>query len=224
MFFSKSFALIALVAMAVASSSSSVVEAARLKGNNTNKKTPDDSSNANHRNLMSKKGGKCKTKQGTRKVRIVNSSRTQPFSPFFVMVHSEELNEGPLYVQGQKPSPGLAQLAEEGSPAGLLIEYDEDTDDSILSAEMVVAGNFQVAGPPVDGGALFPLQTAEIEVEITEDYHYLTIASMGINTNDMFVALNGVDICDGGLFTSPGLDAGSETNNELCSRYVSYCD
>ena len=58
--------------------------------------------------------------------------------------------------------------------------------------------------------------TLEIEVEVSRQYPLVTIASMAINTNDCFVALNGVEVYNGLVIDAPGLDAGSEINNERC--------
>ena len=56
-----------------------------------------------------------------------------------------------------------------------------------------------------------------MKVEVSEDYPLVTIATMAINTNDCFTALNGVRLSPGMALDLPGLDAGSEENNEKCS-------
>ena len=68
--------------------------------------------------------------------------------------------------------------------------------------------------------------TASIPITLGNGCDYVTIASMAINTNDCFVAINGERVQLRGMprplpdsqeFILPGLDAGSEENNELCS-------
>jgi hypothetical protein len=67
-------------------------------------------------------------------------------------------------------------------------------------------------------GAPFLLgQEVVIPVWVNEDYPYVTIASMAINTNDAFVAINGMALKPGDRVTSVGYDAGSEENNEQCT-------
>ena len=47
---------------------------------------------------------------------VTNLAYQQPLSPFFVLVHSSETM--PLFKYGMPASPQLAELAEDGSPAG----------------------------------------------------------------------------------------------------------
>jgi hypothetical protein len=65
---------------------------------------------------------------------------------------------------------------------------------------------------PFTGGERF-----DIVVEVCEEYPLVTIAAMAINTNDCFVAMNGVEVMPGMVLNLDGLDSGSEENNELCS-------
>ncbi len=67
-------------------------------------------------------------------------------------------------------------------------------------------------GAPYVGGAIF-----DIEVEVSDDYPLVTVASMAINTNDCFVAMNGFRAYPGKVGLFDGLDAGSEENNEDCA-------
>lgn len=53
---------------------------------------------------------------------------------------------------------------------------------------------------------------------MTDLFSHVTIAAKALNTNDAFVALNGVVIQPGDSFTVPAYDAGSEENNELCTQ------
>ena len=134
-------------------------------------------------------------------VRIDNLTFQQPLSSFFVMTHNNDAE--PLYEMGEEASTPLATLAEDGNPTALADAFkDEDG----------VAKAFTVQGP-VPSGAY-----REFDIYLSEKYPYLTLGAMAINTNDCFVALNGVKISNrGSAFNLPGLDAGSERNNELCT-------
>ena len=134
-------------------------------------------------------------------VRIDNLSFQQPLGGVFVMTHNNRVN--PLYQMGEEASEELADLAETGNPAALVEKFD---------------GKHGVASASSVDGPLRPGASREFKVTLSRNYPYLTLGSMAINTNDCFVALNGVRIGRyGSLFNLPGLDAGSEVNNELCT-------
>lgn len=159
---------------------------------------------------QSSKANKRKRSKGSKKghesqhltLNIVNEAFNQPFSPFFVMVHNSDAE--PLYVRGSPASEPLALLAENGSPAKLVEYYTMNT-NGVKSADAFVEN------PP-----FFLGDKVEIEVEVSDEYPLVTIASMAINTNDCFVSLNGVKVYEGQTIDVPGLDAGSEENNESC--------
>lgn len=72
------------------------------------------------------------------------------------------------------------------------------------------------SGAPYFGG-----DTLEILIQTSRRYPLVTIATMLINTNDGFTAINGLnlnpdDICNS-IVTVPAYDAGTEENNELCA-------
>ena len=146
-----------------------------------------------HRNLRRRRSYRFKLK-------VTNLSVRQPFSPFFVMVHDYSVR---LYEFGEEASSQLARLAEDGDPQPLVDFFDGR--DGVLSAAL------HNTDAPYVGG-----ETTEIEIVLNRRYPLVTIASMGINTNDLFVSLNGVRLYRGSVFYSDGLDAGSEENNELC--------
>lgn len=140
----------------------------------------------------------------TLKLTIINESFNQPFGPFFVMVHSSDAE--PLYVRGKPASEPLALLAENGSPAELLDYYNNTMNYGVKSV-----ASFS-EGVPYFGG-----DNLQIEVEVSMRYPLVTIATMAINTNDCFTALNGMHLFPGQVVDVPGLDAGSEENNESCA-------
>jgi hypothetical protein len=67
------------------------------------------------------------------------------------------------------------------------------------------------------GAPFFVGQELIIPVFVTDHFSRITIAAKALNTNDAFVALNGIVLRPGSSVTVPAYDAGSEQNNELCS-------
>ena len=134
---------------------------------------------------------------------VLNEAFQQPFGAFFVMVHNDDAL--PLYHRGGPASHELAVLAEDGNPANLVDFYTKNNH-----------GVFYV-GSHSDGAPYFGGETTDIQVTVTEEYPYVTIASMAINTNDCFVAINGMQLSRGMVLDTPGLDAGTEENNEKCN-------
>lgn len=122
------------------------------------------------------------------------------------MVHNKDVE--PLYIRGQQASEELARLAEDGNP-GLLVEKYGGLEG---------VGTVFAHTPGVGGsGPLFGGETTSIDLEVSDEYPLVTIASMAINTNDCFVAINSMPLRSGMVVSSPGLDAGSEENNENCN-------
>ena len=69
------------------------------------------------------------------------------------------------------------------------------------------------------GGLLDPGQSKTIMVSGAKGARQITLAAMLIPTNDTFFALNGAALPRGlktVTYRSPGYDAGSEPNDELC--------
>lgn len=135
-------------------------------------------------------------------LRVENLSNQQPFSPFFVMVHNDQAV--PLFKMGEPPNSMLATLAELGNPNPFVNYYTNTNTTGVFSAE--------TQGGVTQGG-----NTLEIKVTVSNEFNLVTIASMCENTNDCFVALNGVELMPGMILEEPGLDAGSEDNDESCA-------
>eukprot|EP00954_Amorphochlora_amoebiformis_P030303 1394453-Amorphochlora_amoeboformis.AAC.2 len=133
-------------------------------------------------------------------VRIDNLAFRQPLSGIFVMTHDDKTE--PLFQFNKPASAELAILAEDGNPGPLVTKFKD--------AEGVKTA-FAVGGPVPPGGF------TTFNVSLSPDM-LLSLATMAVNTNDAFVSLNGVEVNpEGSTFYLPGLDAGSEDNNELCS-------
>mmetsp|Transcript_21149 Transcript_21149/g.37458 ORF Transcript_21149/g.37458 Transcript_21149/m.37458 type:complete len:258 (+) Transcript_21149:162-935(+) len=133
-------------------------------------------------------------------VEIQNGSWQQPLSPYFVMVHKAMTK--PLYKQGEHASHELARLAEDGNPTPLVDYYKH-----VHGVYQAFAANNKLTHP----GDSF-----KFKVYIPYGAK-LTLASMAVNTNDCFVAVNGVDVKNEARLALPGLDAGTEANNEKCN-------
>jgi len=167
------------------------------------------------RSKSSKNSMKNKTK--TLNLRIINQTYQQPLSGFFVMVHNN--NATPLYVRGDRNTPAsdaLIQLAENGNPGHLVAMYDGVDVEGVKPSSAMMHFNDHTGGPTLPGAS------TTIEVEVDDMYPLVTIAAMAVNTNDCFVSMNGVDLYSNDdnevlVLDLPGLDAGSEPNNELCA-------
>ena len=136
------------------------------------------------------------------KVKVTNQAYQQPFGAFFVMTHNDQ--NAPLFKVGEGASDALATLAEDGNPAQLVEAYNVSSNVGYVAAK--------TKGAPYFGG-----ESLEFMVPYDMNYPYLTIASMAINTNDCFVALNGVKLEPDAVHQAPGYDSGTEENNEKCS-------
>jgi hypothetical protein len=136
---------------------------------------------------MGSKKGSSKGRDGEELyLTVTNLAYQQPFSGFFVMVHNADVD--PLFTLGMAVTEELAVFAEDGNPFPVAASYDGA--EGVLSA---VA--FTNETPTFVGEKLV------IPVTVTKDYPYVTIASMAINTNDCFVAINGTELwrLDGAL-------------------------
>mmetsp|Transcript_20404 Transcript_20404/g.37929 ORF Transcript_20404/g.37929 Transcript_20404/m.37929 type:complete len:245 (-) Transcript_20404:47-781(-) len=158
-------------------------------------------------------GRRCSRKDGFKKINgicqkqlqitVQNAALNQPFAPFFVMVHTKDAP--PIYRQGEPASTQLAELAENGATQSLVDYYKEMHKKEV----------FYVGSQATETGPLFPGEELKFNVWVTPEYNQISIASMAINTNDCFVAVNSMT-AELGKLALPGLDAGSEENNEDC--------
>mmetsp|Transcript_13467 Transcript_13467/g.14751 ORF Transcript_13467/g.14751 Transcript_13467/m.14751 type:complete len:233 (+) Transcript_13467:59-757(+) len=156
-------------------------------------------------NFVAEEARTLKKKKGKKsKMEITNLTYKQPLSGFFVMVHDCDM-VSPLFTFGQPSSDELQALAEGGELEPLRTYYDGM--DGVHSIQL---------NP--NGGALLPGASVEFEINELKDYRCLTVAAMAVNTNDCFVALNGVKVDGSFTYTEPGLDAGTEENNEACTH------
>ncbi len=133
------------------------------------------------------------------KVTITNLTAGQVFSPVLVVSHWKDVS---LFKLGEPASEPLAMLAEGGATQPLID---------------AVADNFRVRGSAVSDGPVLPGMSKTIMVPINRGGR-ISLASMLVNTNDAFVALDTVSAYSTGEknFYAFAYDAGSELNDELC--------
>ena len=139
------------------------------------------------------------------KITVTNIANEQPMSGFFIAVHDSDFP--PLYEMGMPaPDNGLANLAENGNATSLVDYYTSDMLASHSSDVRVFSNN----------GPLFGGDSISTIVTVSRRYPFVSLASMAINTNDCFVGFAGRRLEPGMSFTVPGLDSGTEENNENC--------
>ena len=137
-------------------------------------------------------------------VRITNITNSISFTPIVVASHRKKLS---IFELGKPASDELATIAESGNPGpltGLLDSGGANVDNSFDQL------------PPF--GLLLPGESVTVRVSAAHGARRITVASMMLPTNDGFIALNGVKAPKRGSVTyySPGYDAGTEPNDELC--------
>jgi hypothetical protein len=135
-------------------------------------------------------------------LKITNLTYKQPFGPFFVMIHNASVI--PIFQLGEAPSQTLRILAEDGDATPMAKDYADQ--------EGVFFSGIYNEGSPWGGGTHF-----FVTCPYRQEFPFVTIAGMAVNTNDGFIALNGVRIVPNMVVTGPMYDAGSEKNNELCA-------
>ncbi len=133
-------------------------------------------------------------------VTITNITNSINFTPILVASHRKGVS---LYELGSPASDELTAIAEGGDIAPLSAVLQDDP---------------RVADVQDSGDLLGPGESVTVTVSATHGAHNISMASMMLPTNDGFIALNGVKAPRHGTVTyySPGFDAGTEPNDELC--------
>ena len=133
-------------------------------------------------------------------VTITNLTYQQVFSPILVASHRRGVR---LFKAGEPASDELAAVAEQGDAVPLRDALDADP---------------RVRDVQISGGPLGPGQQVTVYVS-ARGAREISMATMLVNTNDAFVALNGVEAPRrSARFRMPAYDAGSEPNDELCDN------
>jgi hypothetical protein len=133
-------------------------------------------------------------------VKITNLTRGTNFAPVLVASHTSDLI---LFELGAPASGELKTLAELGNPVPLSNLIQPYVFDSVIT------------------NGLAPGQTLTAMVATQGFYDYLSVAGMLVPTNDGFFAINGVEGPKGNkaiVLYSPGYDAGTEANDEICDQ------
>jgi len=137
----------------------------------------------------------------TYNIKIDNLSRSQPLSRFVIATHTSSL--APIFEFNEPASSDIIAVAEDGDGMPLFNSLKNNRDVKFAT----------LLDNPIPPG-----QSYEGTIEVKGSANYLSMASMAVNTNDCFVGLAGERIqLESQVFNLPGLDAGSEENNELCS-------
>ena len=134
------------------------------------------------------------------RVTITNLTHSINFTPIMVSSHKRGVS---ILELGSAASDGLTAIAEGGNTAPLT---------TTLSA------NPKVIDVQNSSGLLTPGQSVTVDVSAKHGAKRISLAAMMLPTNDGFIALNSVKAPKHGTKTyySPGYDAGTETNDELC--------
>lgn len=135
-------------------------------------------------------------------VTITNITNGTVFTPILVASHRRDIG---LFELGSAASSNLERIAEGGDTAGLSQE---------------LASNPGVIDQQDSGGLLGPGQSVTVTVSADYDARRISLVSMMLPTNDGFIALDSVKAPYRGSVTyfSPGYDAGTEENDELCAH------
>ena len=135
-------------------------------------------------------------------VTITNITNGTVFTPILVTSHRRNID---LFELGAPASNDLERIAEGGDVSGLAA---------------TLANTAGVIDVQNSGGLLGPGQSVTVIVSAAHGANHISLASMMLPTNDGFIALDSVRVPRSGNSThfSPGYDAGTEQNDELCAH------
>jgi len=136
-------------------------------------------------------------------VTITNLTRGQSFTPILVVSHEPGVT---LFTVGSPASEELATLAESGNIGPLQTLLNESP---------------AVNATEASEGLLAPGQSTTVTVKAGKSFRRISVAAMLIPTNDAFLGIQNVTIPRGRekkVRFVPAYDAGSETNDELCTN------
>lgn len=141
-------------------------------------------------------------------VQLTNLTYSQPLSPAAIVLHEPGYN---IFIDGEKASVALEQLAESGNPSDIISEASAATQylDAIAS---------DGATAPRSIGTVSTLVVPLLDVDDLR----ISLTTMLVDTNDAFTGLNSADISNMNVgqsisFMAPSWDAGTEANTETAS-------
>ena len=134
------------------------------------------------------------------KVTITNLTNAINLTPIIVSSHRRGVA---IFEAGSAASDELSAIAEGGNTAPLAA---------------TLGANNKVEDVQTSAGLLGPGQSTSVMVSAKHGARWISLASMMLPTNDGFIGLSSVKVSKHGVstFYSPGYDAGTETNDELC--------
>jgi hypothetical protein len=135
-------------------------------------------------------------------VTITNLTNRINFTPILVSSHRRPVA---IFDAGTPASDDLAAIAEGGDVGPMTTTLNH---------------NSNVVDVQNSGGLLGPGESVTVIVRGNHGARYISVASMMLPTNDGFIGLNSVEVSKRGSMTfySPGYDAGTEANDELCAN------
>jgi hypothetical protein len=135
-------------------------------------------------------------------VTITNLTNSISFTPILVTSHRKPIT---IFELGFPASDDLSRVAEGGDTGPLTTTLHADS---------------QVVDVQSSAGLLGPGASVTVIVSAAHGAKHISIASMMLPTNDGFIALDSVRAPKRGSTTyfSPGYDAGTEPNDELCKN------
>lgn len=141
-------------------------------------------------------------------VQITNLTNAQPFSPAAIILHEPGYH---AFIDGEPASVALEELAEGGSPTNLIAE-------AMASNSFLDAISTGAPTPPKSSSAIQTLVVPVLDI----DNLRLTVATMLVDTNDAFTALNAIDVSNMSVgqraaFMAPSWDSGTEANTETAN-------
>jgi hypothetical protein len=133
-------------------------------------------------------------------VTITNLTYSINFTPILVASHRRPVS---IFELGTPASDDLSAIAEGGDVGPMATTLNHD--DHVVDVQN-------------SGGLLGPGESVTVIVSGDHGARYISVASMMLPTNDGFIGLNSAEVSKRGgqVFYSPGYDAGSEANDELC--------
>ncbi len=134
-------------------------------------------------------------------VTITNLTNLITFTPILVASTRRGVT---FFEGGSAASEGLTIIAESGDVAS-------------LAAALTADGAADVQN---SGGLLRPGESVTVEIRTKKHVRRISVASMMLPTNDGFIAVQNIKAPKKGSKTvySPGYDAGTEPNDEICAN------
>jgi len=141
-------------------------------------------------------------------VTAVNLTNAQPLSPITVIAHTDMYS---LFAVGVAATAGLEEMAEGGDNSALIAEAIADATNVFTTGSG--AGAIGPAGTETVSLIVLESELASLQV---------SVATMLVNTNDAFTALNGFDVSsmaigDSVTFNTIAYDAGTEDDTEAAA-------